>query len=121
MGEEFIIPGDRPIPSRDGSDYNDAWIMPTWQDLLDLIDDELLESCDLVVIGKLYRGSDKVGGATLHIEDTEELSYVPERIVGSEMRESMTDPFNTPIFVERLFGWWGNPPVHVSHFIVRRA
>lgn len=116
MAEEFFIPRieDRPIPDRDGSNYDDTWLMPTWDQLLDLIEEEELERCDLVVIGKVYRGSQLVGGATWHVDDTEDLYRVPES------DENIDNPFNTPMFVERLFGWWGNPPSHVSHFIVKR-
>jgi len=113
--EEFQIPGDRDIPTRDEATYNDFWRMPTWEDLLDLIEEEDITRCDLVVIGKIYRGANNVGGSTFHVANTDELYNVPEP------GEGIGNPQNTPFFVERLFGWWGNPPPHVAAFVVRRV
>ena len=100
------------LVSRAGYDDEDV-VTPTWDSLLDMIENEEKESADILVIGKNYDGHDRVGGMTLHMPDTEELYRVPNP------GESIHRRVSTPDFVQRLFRL-PDRPRQIAAIVVRR-
>jgi hypothetical protein len=108
-GDEWLI--GNPDVSRDT-----AWDFiqgPTWGELLDRIEEEDLERCDLVIIGAIYCNSDEIGGVTLHVEDTEQLYRVTK---GTDL--DIDDPEDTAAIVQRYLDLECEPKA-ILGFVVR--
>lgn len=100
------------VPKRDGSDYSEDLLTPSWAELLDQLEEWEIERADIVFIGKIYANFDKISGATIHMADTDELYKVPRPGQAIDVRS------NTAGFVQRLMGW-DEKPQHITAIVIR--
>lgn len=100
------------VPKRDGSDYSEDLLTPSWAEMLDQLEEYDIEKADIVFIGKIYANFDKISGATIHMGDTDELYKVPQP---GELIDSRR---NTVTFVQRLMGWEQRPQ-HITAIVIR--
>lgn len=107
------------FPDRGGEGYSEFLPIPLMNDVLDVVEQLGALQADIVIVGKVYFGSEKIGGDTRHLGNTEDLykllsdyeRYYRDPQAGDHEEATVT-------IIQELFGY-DNPPPHITGIVIR--